>query len=88
MIKTKRRREREDPPKDTVFALRGRPIDPKDIARFEKRAIKRGLITQEDDLSGQGKFNLLSSSTLANQLTFFAESLEDLVFGTPPTSGW
>lgn len=55
MIKTKRRRERGNPPKDTVFTLRGRPIDPKDIARFEKRAIKKGIITQDDGLSDQGK---------------------------------
>ncbi|RKU48907.1 hypothetical protein DL546_008856 [Coniochaeta pulveracea] len=53
MIKTKRRRERGNPPKDTVFTLRGRPIDPKDIARFEKRAIKKGIITQDDGLSDQ-----------------------------------
>jgi hypothetical protein len=56
MIKTKRRRERGNPPKDTEFTLRGRPIDPKDIARFEKRAIKKGIITPNDDLSDQGKY--------------------------------
>ncbi len=55
MIKTKRRREREDPPKDTLFALRGRVVDPKDITRFEKRAIKKGQITADETLSDQGK---------------------------------
>ena len=55
MIKTKRRREREDPPKDTLFTLRGRIVDPKDITRFEKRAIKKGQITADESLSDQGK---------------------------------
>ncbi len=55
MIKTKRRREREDPPKDTLFTLRGRIVDPKDITRFEKRAIKKGAITADESLSDQGK---------------------------------
>jgi hypothetical protein len=55
MIKTKRRRERENPPKDTIFTLRGRVVDPKDISRFERRAIKKGTITAEETLSGQGE---------------------------------
>jgi hypothetical protein len=66
MIKAKRRRERGNPPKDTLFTLRGRPIDPKDIARFEKRAIKKGIITQEDDLSDQGKFTTYRDATLTS----------------------
>ena len=58
MIKTKRRREREDPPKDTLFTLRGRMVDPKDIIRFEKRAIKKGTITADETLSHQGRLDL------------------------------
>jgi hypothetical protein len=54
MIKLKRRREREYPPKGTRFSLRGRIIDPRDIVRFEKRAMKKGLITENETLSGQG----------------------------------
>jgi len=49
MIKLKRERERGNPPKDTRFILRGRPVDPKDITRFEKRQIKKGKLHIEDD---------------------------------------
>ncbi|KAK4207616.1 hypothetical protein QBC37DRAFT_354965 [Rhypophila decipiens] len=48
MIKIQRQREAENPPKQTRFALRGRPVDPKDITRFEKRALKKGMIKEED----------------------------------------
>ncbi|KAK3688342.1 Clr5 domain-containing protein [Podospora appendiculata] len=48
MIKTKRRRETENPPKQTRFVLRGRPVDPKDITRFEKRALKKGMIKGDE----------------------------------------
>lgn len=59
MIKTKRRRERENPPKQTQFFLHGKPISDKDITRFEKRAIKKGLISQDSNLSDEGKCFLL-----------------------------
>lgn len=49
MIKMKRERERGNPPKDTRFILRGRPVDPKDITRFEKRQMKKGKLHIEDD---------------------------------------
>ncbi|KAK0715295.1 Clr5 domain-containing protein [Lasiosphaeris hirsuta] len=55
MIKTKRQRESENPPKQTRFTLRGRTVDPKDITRFEKRALKKGMIKPEDQLYGQGE---------------------------------
>jgi len=58
MIKTKRRRENENPPKQTRFILRGRPVDPKDITRFEKRALKKGI--KEEELTyNQGKLESL-----------------------------
>lgn len=63
MIKTKRRRERENPPKETIFNLRGRIIDPRDIVRFEKRAIKKGLITEDGSLSGQESLEDLGYET-------------------------
>ncbi|KAL2267071.1 hypothetical protein VTJ83DRAFT_4348 [Remersonia thermophila] len=46
MIKTMRERQAENPPKETRFILRGRVVDPKDIARFEKRAQKKGLLRE------------------------------------------
>ncbi|KAK5657797.1 hypothetical protein OQA88_2870 [Cercophora sp. LCS_1] len=49
MIKIKRAREKENPPKKTRFALRGRFVDPKDITRFEKRASKKGKSVVDDD---------------------------------------
>jgi hypothetical protein len=63
MIKTRRRREKEDPGKQTRFMLRGRVIDEKDIARFERRAIRKGLIGQYDTLSDQGQLYLHSYSS-------------------------
>ncbi|KAB5532564.1 Clr5 domain-containing protein [Coniochaeta sp. 2T2.1] len=63
MIKWKRRRERENPPKETRFTLRGRLIDPRDIVRFEKRAIKKGLITPGGNLSGQESIEDLGYET-------------------------
>ncbi|KAK3379243.1 Clr5 domain-containing protein [Lasiosphaeria ovina] len=53
MIKTKRLREAENPPKQTRFILRGRTVDPKDITRFEKRALKKGMIKPEDQMYEQ-----------------------------------
>lgn len=70
MIKTKRRRENENPPKQTRFILRGRPVDPKDINRFEKRASKKGMMKDED----------LAYNTKE------AEDIEDLVYITPSPS--
>jgi hypothetical protein len=49
MIKIKREREREDPPRQTQFVLRGRVVDPRDITRFEKRAIKKGNPIPDDN---------------------------------------
>ncbi|KAJ9161887.1 hypothetical protein NKR19_g1793 [Coniochaeta hoffmannii] len=63
MIKLKRRRERGHPPKDTQFSLRGRIIDPRDIVRFEKRAIKKGLITEDGTLSSQESIEDLGYET-------------------------
>ncbi|KAL8404630.1 hypothetical protein RB594_009475 [Gaeumannomyces avenae] len=51
ILKVKRRREREDPNRDTMFWLRGKQVDPASITRFETRATKRGLITDSDTLS-------------------------------------
>jgi hypothetical protein len=60
MIKTKRERERENPPKQTRFILRGRVVDPKDITRFEKRAHKKGkLNAQEEDYDQEAVEELL-----------------------------
>jgi hypothetical protein len=42
MIKLQRDRANEKPPRESYFTLRGRPVDPKDITRFEKRAAKKG----------------------------------------------
>ncbi|KAK3318745.1 Clr5 domain-containing protein [Apodospora peruviana] len=59
MIKIQKQRESENPPKQTRFALRGRPVDPKDIARFEKRALKKGMIKEEDLIDYEaGEWNI------------------------------
>ncbi|KAK3306848.1 Clr5 domain-containing protein [Chaetomium strumarium] len=50
MVKTMRERLAEDPPKETRFVLRGRVVDPKDIARFEKRAQKKGTIKEGEPI--------------------------------------
>ncbi|KAK3905674.1 hypothetical protein C8A05DRAFT_30487 [Staphylotrichum tortipilum] len=50
MIKTMRERAAQNPPKETQFILRGRVVDPKDIARFEKRAQKRGSLKKGDPI--------------------------------------
>lgn len=56
MLRTMREREALDPPKETRFILRGRVVDPKDIARFEKRAQKKGANPEGDPVDNQGKF--------------------------------
>ncbi|KAK3938805.1 Clr5 domain-containing protein [Diplogelasinospora grovesii] len=63
MIQTKRRRENENPPKQTRFILRGRPVDPKDITRFEKRAMKKGTIMSEEEIYAQGPIEDLVCET-------------------------
>jgi hypothetical protein len=55
MIKTMRERLAEDPPKETRFVLRGRVVDPKDIARFEKRAQKKGTIKEGEPIDCEGE---------------------------------
>jgi hypothetical protein len=50
MIKTMRERQAENPPRETRFVLRGRAVDPKDIARFEKRAQKKGTMRDGDPI--------------------------------------
>lgn len=50
MIKTLRERKAIDPNKETRFILRGKVVDPKDIARFEKRAIKKGLLKEGEPI--------------------------------------
>ena len=46
MLKKKRNRELEDPPKETRFHIRGRHVDPKAITRFAKRikVIEHGVM--------------------------------------------
>ncbi|KAK2066921.1 hypothetical protein P8C59_000699 [Phyllachora maydis] len=63
MIKTQKRRERENPGKQTRFTLRGRPIDPRDIARFEKRAMKKGGVNFEEAEEGGGYIEDLEYET-------------------------
>lgn len=55
MIKTMRERAAQNPPKETRFVLRGRVVDPKDIARFEKRAQKKGAMKDGDAIECHGK---------------------------------
>lgn len=55
MIKTMREREAENPPKETRFVLRGRVVDPKDIARFEKRAQKKGTMKEGSPIECDGE---------------------------------
>ncbi|KAK4187122.1 hypothetical protein QBC35DRAFT_474863 [Podospora australis] len=50
MIQIMREREAQNPPKQTRFILRGRAVDPKDIARFEKRAQKKGVSMDDETL--------------------------------------
>lgn len=61
MIKTMRERQAENPPKETRFMLRGRVVDPKDIARFEKRAQKKGTMRDGDPIECDGKTSKPSS---------------------------
>lgn len=96
MIKTKRRRENENPPKQTRFILRGRPVDPKDINRFEKRASKKGMMKDEElayntkgmirnnhHQSGRQRQDQHVNTFLGNEE---AEDIEDLVYLTPSPS--
>lgn len=78
-----------------MFALRGRAIDPRDIVRFEKRAIKKGLITPDGSLSGQGQSILFLTPLVClhqkrmstAQLTVEPDSIEDLGYETPTPAG-
>jgi hypothetical protein len=85
MIKTMRERAAQNPPKETQFVLRGRVVDPKDIARFEKRAQKRGSLKKGDPIECDGKALVFSCTCfygpVANSLC--PEPVEDLVYGTP-----
>ncbi|GAB1319134.1 Clr5 domain-containing protein [Madurella fahalii] len=84
MIKTMREREATNPGKETRFILRGRVVDPKDIARFEKRAQKKGLIKDGDPVEIQGSTSR-TTGVAHYRLTrdFLIEPVEDLVYGTP-----
>lgn len=94
MIKTKRRRENESPPKQTRFILRGRPVDPKDINRFEKRASKKGMMKDEElAYNTKGMMpprNNYQYGCRQQQVNTFggeeAEDIEDLVYITPSPS--
>ncbi|KAK3502969.1 Clr5 domain-containing protein [Neurospora crassa] len=91
MIKTKRRRENENPPKQTRFILRGRPVDPKDINRFEKRASKKGMIKDEElAYNAKGMPHNNHQYGRCQQVNTFgyeeAEDIEDLVYITPSPS--
>lgn len=57
MIQIKRARERENPPRQTQFVLRGRVVDPRDITRFEKRAAKRGAPIPDDGEYDEGQLS-------------------------------
>ncbi|KAK3390815.1 Clr5 domain-containing protein [Podospora didyma] len=70
MIQTKRQREAENPPKETRFVLRGRPVDPKDITRFEKRAIKKGLIKAGDPVYSQEPIEDLEYDTPSEEPSY------------------
>ncbi len=86
MIKTMRERAAQNPPKETRFVLRGRVVDPKDIARFEKRAQKKGTIKDGVPIQCDGtSFELgVFSDGGAQLLTVLpAEPVDDLVYGTP-----
>ncbi|KAK1774418.1 Clr5 domain-containing protein [Copromyces sp. CBS 386.78] len=94
MIKTKRRRENENPPKQTRFILRGRPVDPKDINRFEKRASKKGMM-KDEELAYNTKGMIPHNNNhhygcRQQQVNTFgdeeAEDIEDLVYITPSPS--
>jgi hypothetical protein len=85
MIKIKREREREDPPRQTQFVLRGRAVDPRDITRFEKRAIKKGNPIPDDNEYDQGLFYSLFH--IVASLTAATEALEELTYDDPPPEG-
>lgn len=51
IIRIKRERDREDPPKGTAFRLRGEKVDESRIIRFQKRH----KIDAKDDLSDISK---------------------------------
>jgi hypothetical protein len=55
MIKTMRERQAETPPKETRFILRGRVVYPKSIARFEKRAQKKGTLKEGGPIKCDGE---------------------------------
>jgi hypothetical protein len=52
MLKIIRRRALQG--KETNFELRGEPVNLDNIVRFEKRAIKKGKLADEDTLSDIG----------------------------------
>jgi len=54
LLKKKRKREEEDPSKETGFSLRGKIIKQCDLLRFEKRAIRNGTMRPGDSLSDKG----------------------------------
>jgi hypothetical protein len=62
MIKKMRERQAQNPPKETSFILRGRAVDPKDIARFEKRAQKKGTIREGYPIECDGEPDKLAFS--------------------------
>ncbi|KAL2019312.1 hypothetical protein VTK56DRAFT_9779 [Thermocarpiscus australiensis] len=77
MIKTKREREAQNPPKETRFILRGRIVDPKDITRFEKRAEKKGLIKEGEPVEVQEPVEDLVYATPSPEPSFsYAETAE------------
>lgn len=57
MIKTMRERKAQDPTKETRFILRGRVVDPKDIARFEKRAQRKGQMKEGEAVDAPGQYS-------------------------------
>ncbi|KAK4200365.1 Clr5 domain-containing protein [Triangularia verruculosa] len=82
MLQIMREREAQDPSKQTRFILRGRPVDPKDIARFEKRHQKKGTLKEGDlaELQGRRDFLRLQHD---QQLTPPLQNLSKTSFITP-----
>ncbi|VBB84155.1 Putative protein of unknown function [Podospora comata] len=99
MLQIMREREAQDPSKQTRFILRGRPVDPKDIARFEKRHQKKGTLKEGELAELQGRQNLPffthdhqliyqpQNLSRTSSITHLLLSQQDMHTLQPPTTG-
>ena len=78
MIRKIRERETEDPPKQSIFSVRGQPIGAHKIARFERDK----LVSKHTEPSG-GRYPTCSCHNLSNNATENPATPSDIVCFTP-----